>query len=560
MAGPDLRTPEAIARAVDEAAGHYRQGRLDDADKICTRVLKAAPDWFDALHLAGLVKLETGKAAAAQVLLAKALKLNPGSAPVLSNLGRTLCALNRDDEAMACLDQALAIAPGSFDAINTRGTVLLKRNRAAEAVAAFERVLTLEPRFLGGRANLGNALAQLGRFEDALAQYDMLLAAHPSHPETLVNRGSALAGLGRLDEAIAAYDRALASRADYAKARIGRGAALAALNRHQEALQEYGTVLATDKTNADVQHNAALSLLTLGDYRRGFPKYEARWQRTGMPRRRSLGKPLWLGEYPLARKTILVQAEQGLGDTIQFVRYAPQLACGGAKVVLEVQPELVALLSRVDGVASVVGRGDPLPAYDVHCPAGTLPLALHTEVSTIPANVPYLAASGERIADWRERFERLPAPRIAVAWSGSANHANDRNRSIPFERFAPLLAAGPGSFVSIQRELRDGDADALARLPNVTHVGDALADFDDTAAVMALADLVISVDTSVVHLAGAMGRPVWVLLPFQPDWRWLLDRADSPWYPTARLFRQPKPRDWDSVIARVKDGLLRAAI
>ncbi len=560
MAGPDLRTPEAIARAVDEAAGHYRQGRLDDADKICTRVLKAAPDWFDALHLAGLVKLETGKAAAAQVLLAKALKLNPGSAPVLSNLGRTLCALNRDDEAMACLDKALAIAPDSFDAINTRGTVLLKLNRAAEAVAAFERVLALEPRFLGGRANLGNALAQLGRFEDALAQYDMLLAAHPSHPETLVNRGSALAGLGRLDEAIAAYDRALASRADYAKARIGRGAALAALNRHQEALQEYGTVLATDKTNADVQHNAALSLLTLGDYRRGFPKYEARWQRTGMPRRRSLGKPLWLGEYPLARKTILVQAEQGLGDTIQFARYAPQLACGGAKVVLEVQPELVALLSRVDGVASVVGRGDPLPAYDVHCPAGTLPLALHTEVSTIPANVPYLAASGERIADWREQFERLPAPRIAVAWSGSANHANDRNRSIPFERFAPLLAAGPGSFVSIQRELRDGDADALARLPNVTHVGDALADFDDTAAVMALADLVISVDTSVVHLAGAMGRPVWVLLPFQPDWRWLLDRADSPWYPTARLFRQPKPRDWDSVIARVKDGLLRAAI
>jgi tetratricopeptide (TPR) repeat protein len=555
MAGSDLRTPEAIARAVDAAAGHYRQGRLDDADKICTRVLRAAPDWFDALHLAGLIKLETGKAAAAQVLLAKALKLNPGSAPVLSNLGRTLSALNRDDEAMACLDQALALAPDSFDAINTRGTMLLKRNRAAEAVAAFERVLALEPRFLGGRANLGNALAQLGRFEDALAQYDMLLAAHPSHPETLVNRAGALAGLGRLDEAIAAYDRALASRSDYAKARIGRGAALAALNRHQEALQEYGTVLVADKTNADVQHNAALSLLTLGDYRRGFPKYEARWQRTGMPRRRSLGKPLWLGEYPLARKTILVQAEQGFGDTIQFARYAPQLARGGAKVVLEAQPELVALLSRVEGVASVAGRGDALPAYDVHCPAGTLPLALHTEVSTIPANVPYLVASDERITHWRERLERLPSPRIAVAWSGSAGHANDRNRSIPFERFAPLLAAGQGSVVSIQRELRDGDADALARLPNVTHVGDALADFDDTAAVMALADLVISVDTSVVHLAGAMGRPVWVLLPFQPDWRWLLDREDSPWYPTARLFRQPKPGDWDSVIARVKGEL-----
>jgi len=557
MAPPDLRTPEAITRALDEAAGHYRQGRLEDADRICTRVLKAAPDWFDALHLAGLLKLETGKAAAAQVLFAKALKLNPGSPQVLANLGRALSALNRDDDAMASIDKALALAPDSFDAFNIRGNVLLKLNRAAEAVAAFERVLALEPRFFGARANLGNALAQLGRFEEALAHYDAVLAAHPSQPETLVNRGSALAGLGRLDEAIAAFDRALALRADYAKARIGRGAALAALNRHQEALKEFATAAAADKTNADVQHNEALSLLTLGDCRRGFQKYEARWLRAGMPRRRSFGRPLWLGEYPLARKTILVHGEQGLGDTIQFARYVPQLARSGAKVVLETQPELVALLSRLDGVGRVVGRGEALPPYDVHCPAGSLPLALKTDVATIPANVPYLAANEERVATWRERIERLPSPRIAIAWSGSAHHANDRNRSITLERFAPLLAAGQGSFVSIQPELREGDADALARLPYVTHVGDALADFDDTAAVAALVDLVISVDTSVVHLAGAMGRPVWVLLPFQPDWRWLLDRDDSPWYPTVRLFRQPKPGDWESVIARVKEELAK---
>ena len=416
-------------------------------------------------------------------LLAKALKLNPGAAQVLANLGRALSALNRDDEAMASLDQALAIAPDSFDAVNIRGHVLLKLKRAGEAVAAFERVLALEPRFLGARANLGNALAQLGRFEEALAQYDALLAAHPAHPEILVNRGSALAGLGRLQEALAAYDGALALRSDYGKARIGRGATLAALNRHQEALAEYGAALAADKNNADIQHNEALSLLTLGDYRRGFPKYEARWQRAGMPRRKSLGKPLWLGEYPLARKTILVHAEQGLGDVIQFARYVPQLARGGAKVVMEVHAELAALLSRLDGVASVVGRGAALPAYDVHCPVGSLPLALRTEVATIPANVPYLAATEERIAKWRDTLGHLPSPRIAVAWSGRVDHANDRNRSIALERFAPLLAAGQGSFVSIQRELRDGDADALARAPNVTHVGDALNDFDDTAAV-----------------------------------------------------------------------------
>jgi tetratricopeptide (TPR) repeat protein len=556
MAPPDLRTPDAIARAVEEAAGHYRQGRLDDADKLCARVLKAAPDWFDALHLAGLVKLEAGKAAAAQVLLAKALKLNPRSPQVLANLGRTFSALNRDDEAMATLDQALSLAPDSFDTINIRGHVLLKLNRAGDAVAAFERVLMLEPRFLGARANLGNALAQLGRFDEALAQYDALLAVHPTHPEVLLNRGSALASLGRLDEAIAAFDRALSLRADYAKARIGRGAALAALNRHQEAVQEFETVLAVDKNSADAQHNMAMSLLTLGDYARGLPKYEARWLRTGMPRRRSLGKALWLGEYPLGRKTILVHAEQGLGDTIQFARYVPQLARSGAKVVLEVQRPLAALLSRLDGVAGVVAQGDVLPAYDVHCPAGSLPLALRTELSTIPANVPYLTANESRVAAWRERLGSLPSPRIAVAWSGSADHANDRNRSVVFERFASMLA-GQGSFVSIQRDLRAGDADPLARALNVTHVGDALADFEGTAAVLALVDLLISVDTSVVHLAGAMGRPVWVLVPFQPDWRWLLGREATPWYPTARLFRQPRPGDWESVIGTVRDELSR---
>ena len=194
----------------------------------------------------------------------------------------------------------------------------------------------------------------------------------------------------------------------------------------------------------------------------------------------------------------------------------------------------------------MVARGEALPAYDVHCPAGSLPRALRTELTTIPAERPVSRGERRRASpSGASGSAQLPSPRIAIAWSGSAAHANDRNRSIALARLAPLFAAGQGSFVSIQRELRDGDAEALARFPNVTHVGDALADFDDTAAVVALADLVISVDTSVVHLAGAMARPVWVLLPFQPDWRWLLDREDSPWYPTARLFRQPKPGDWD---------------
>jgi len=552
----DLRaSPTLLAQAVEEAVGLYRQGRLAEAEKICTRVLRARPYWFDALHLLGIIKLQGGKAGAACTHFEQALKLDPASAPAMSNLGMALAALNRDQEALAILDKSIALMPGSVEAICNRGNVLMKLNRPAEALAAFDAALALAPDFPAARANRGNALAALGRFEEALAQYDAVLAIMPAHAETHLNRGNALHSLCRATEAIAAFERALALRPDYVKAHVGRGAARQALNQQHEALADFDRAIALDKSNADAHHNAALARLTLGDYRRGFEQYEWRWQRSGMPvRRRNFGKPLWLGEYPLARKRILVAAEQGLGDCIQFARYVPMLAGSGATVVLEAPPPLLSLLARLDGVADVVARGDPLPAFDVYCPAGSLPRALRTEVSTIPAAIPYLHASGERIASWRERIERLPTPRIAVVWSGSADHANDRNRSIALRQMAPLLALNAG-FVSLQRDLRPTDAEELARQPALTHIGDTLADFDDTAAVLAVVDLVVTVDTSVAHLAGALGLPTFVLVPFCPDWRWMLARADSPWYPTVRLFRQPAVGDWESVIARAAEAV-----
>jgi len=275
-----------------------------------------------------------------------------------------------------------------------------------------------------------------------------------------------------------------------------------------------------------------------------------------MPARgRSYGRPLWLGEYPLQRNTILLHAEQGLGDTIQFARYVPLLARTGAKVVLEVQSQLAALLGRLEGAAGVAARGGPLPPFDVHCPLGSLPLALKTEPATIPAGGPYLSADDARIAKWRARIEALERPRVALAWAGNAQHITDRNRSIALSRLAPLWSAASPRFIGIQRELRGEDADL--REPRVMQIGAELDDFADTAAVIALVDLVVSVDTSVAHLAGAMGRPVWILLPFSPDWRWTLAGESSPWYPTARLFRQPALGDWDSVIERVRRELDR---
>jgi hypothetical protein len=300
----------------------------------------------------------------------------------------------------------------------------------------------------------------------------------------------------------------------------------------------------------------ALSLLTLGQLSRGFAEYEWRWKRTGMSdARRNYRGRAWLGEFPIGQRTILLAAEQGLGDSIQFVRYAPLLARSGAKVVLEVQPELKSLLAGVDGVTSCHARGETLPAYDVYCPLGSLPLAFKTEPATIPADIPYLRADETHLAKWQPIIEALPGKRVALAWAGHAKHPNDRNRSIALAQLEPLLTLDGISFVSVQRDLRGDDAAILARHKSVTHMGDKLNDMADTAAVLALADLTIAVDTSVIHLAGAMGREAWVMLPFSPDWRWTLTGDHSPWYPRMRLFRQAKPGDWSGVIASLRDAL-----
>src|SRR5579883_406132 len=557
MARPVPRPLPTVAREFALAADHFRAGRLDEAETVGTRVLKALPDHFDVLHLLGGIKLKRGKAGAALGLLEAAVKTNPRSPDALTNLGLTLAALNRDSDALASFEQALALAPEHVDAQANRGSMLLKLHRPVEALASLDRVVAAAPGHVSAQINRGNALALLERFDEALAQYDALLAIHPEHPEAHFNRGRALASLQRHAEAIAAYDQALSRRPDYARAHLSRGFSLQALNRFEEALASFAAVeaLGPGQGQNDARHNAALSRLTLGDYRRGFELYEARWLRSNMPQRRSFKKPLWLGEYPLHRKTILLHAEQGLGDTILFARSAPLLARSGARVVLEVQPELVSLLARLEGVAEAIARDDPLPAFDVHCPMGSLPLALHTELASVPAEIPYIKASDARIAEWQTRLAALSAPRVAVAWSGRASQANDRNRSIALERLAPLFALDRLSFISIQHEPRAKDAEVLARIPGLTHVGDSLRDFEDTAAVLSLADLVVSVDTSVANLGGAMGRPTWIPLAFNADWRWLLERTDSPWYPTVRLYRQPVPGDWDSVIARVRDEM-----
>jgi tetratricopeptide (TPR) repeat protein len=546
-----------LPQAMQEAVALHQQGRLRDAEKLYARILKAAPDTFDALHLLGLVKAQSGHMGEAYRLMSAALKIKPDAPDALMNLANVLHALKRDGEALAALDKALALRPDDPGTIHHRGNALIALNRPAEAIDCFEAVLAREPRHVDALINRGVALAALDRPAEALASFDAALALGPSHPGALYNRGNALLALGRNADAFAAFDRTLAATPDHVGALNNRGRALQGLNRHDEAVKSLDQAIARQKDYADAHFNRALSLLTLGDLAPGFAEYEWRWKRSGMvDTRRNYRGALWLGEYPLGGKTILLHAEQGLGDTIQFARYVPLLARAGAKVVLEVQPELKPLLSGFEG-AACYACDEILPSYDVHCPLGSLPLALKTDGSSIPADIPYLGADDARIAKWRPRLEALSGKRVALAWAGHARHANDRNRSIALDQLAPLFALDGISIVSIQRELRDGDANALARFPRVTHLGDELADMADTAAVIALADMTLAVDTSVAHVAGAMGCALSVMLPFTPDWRWTLQGEHSPWYPHARLYRQPAAGDWQSVIATVCGDLAR---
>ena len=549
-----------IGQSLNEALGLQRQGQLREAEKIYARVLKAAPDNFDALNLLGAVKAQTGRMGEAHRLFGAAVKANPRAPQGWSNLGQALYALKRPQEALECYDKARALAPDDVNILHQHANVLLGLERPAEALGEFQTVVARMPQHVEARINMGLSQAALGIPEQALAAFDHALSLAPGHPMAHYNRSVALLKLRRYADALAASDRALAAAPNHAGAWLNRGRALAQLNRYAEAVASYDKAEALRADYADAHFNKALALLTLGDYRRGFAEYEWRWRRTGMPAQKNRGRRLWLGDYPLERKTVLLHAEQGLGDTIQLVRYLPLVAAAGGKILLEVQAELKTLMTGLSGADAVIARDDVPPPFDAHCPLGSLPLALKTEPGTVPAPIPYLKADDAHLAKWSARFAGLPRPRIAMTWSGNASHDNDRNRSIAFECLAPLfppLAGKGASFVSIQREVRREDAAALAAERRVTHVGSELDDFSDTAAVLSLCDLVIAVDTAAAHLAGAMGRPVWVLLPFAPDWRWGLQGETTPWYPTVRLFRQISPGDWDGVIARVAAELTR---
>jgi Tfp pilus assembly protein PilF len=475
----------------------------------------------------------------------------------LFDLGLKFNALNRHQKALDSFDLAIQLQPDFFEAHGNRGAMLAALGRHDDAIESYRKAIAIRPDFADAHSNLGSALTHLQRYDEALASLDRAIALRPDHADALYNRGNALKPLQRYEEALASYDRAIALRPNHADAHNNRGQVLRELERYDEALASYDRALALQPQHVMAHCNAAALRLLTGDFERGWVHFEWRWRKKSViAANRNFPHPMWRGE-PIAGKTILIHSEQGLGDTIQFCRYVPLVAARGAQVIFEVQKTLREIMVPLAAEAQVTAKGGPLPAFDLHCPLVSLPLAFGTRLETIPPAAGYLSAPAQRMTAWQSRLDGKPCPRIGLVWSGNPGHERDRERSIDLRAFMPLLdAAGAKvTFVSLQKGVRGEDAALLSERADILDYGTGLADFSDTAALISQLDLVISVDTSVAHLAGALGKPVWILLTYFPDWRWLLGRDDSPWYPAARLFRQDKSRTWDGVIARVRQAL-----
>ena len=514
-----------FSRTLRRARRAHEEGEFGKAERLYTELLRQRSDDFDALHGLGQVNYRRGRLDAALALIQAALKSDISRADGFASLGLVFHALGQFQRALISYDEGLRLEPNNAELLNRHGVALLELNRPREALEDFDRVLASDPNHFDGLGNRGNALLKLNRVVEALAVYDRALKLAPTNAQLLTNRAVALRRLDRPREALMSAASALISKPDFAQARFVE----------------------------------SLATLTLGDFS-GWLGYEARWQVGALAsQRRSFTAPLWLGMESLDGKTILLHAEQGFGDTIQFVRFAPLLAARGANVILEAQPQLVRLLSGIPDVTAVISSNAPSPHYDFHCPLLSLPLACATAIETIPAQIPYIAPAQADVRSWRARLPRR-LPLVGLVWSGERSHDNDLNRSMRFATLAPLLDIPDVAFVSLQHEVREEDAALLQSCPGVVKVGANFTDFADTAAALATLDAVVAVDTGVAHLAGAMGVPLFLLLPFAADFRWLRERADSPWYPTARLFRQPRFGDWDSVVNLLRQELTQFGI
>ena len=560
-----------ISDLLQEGLALHRVGKLSEARAIYEEILQIQTDYFEALQLLGTLEAQSKNFTQAATYLTQAIQLNRHHGTCHSNLGNALIELGRHDEALASHNRAIEICittnSGNLAIChNNRGNALLEMGRLEEALESFNSASISNPDYAEVYSNRGNVFKKMGRLEDALASYDKAINLNNRLTDALSNRGVTLQALGRFEEALADHNSAIEINADFAQAYSNRGNTLQALGRLDEAIDSHSKAIKINSNSIDAYWNISLCYLLGGNLLAGWQGYEWRWkipQLSASKHYRNFPQPLWLGNYPLQGKTILLHAEQGLGDTLQFCRYVPLVAQLGAKVILEVQAPLIGLLKDLSGISTLVARGDALPAFDYQCPLMSLPLAFQTTLESIPATVPYLSANPNKVCLWQDRLGPKTKPRVGLVWNGGHRQEQpelwnvNQRRNLPLEQIARLQSLDM-EFYSLQKgnpaesELKAKQASVW---PSIINYANDLKDFTDTAALMQCMDLIISVDTSCAHLAGALGKPVWILNRFDSCWRWLLEREDSPWYPTAKLYRQKTPGDWDGVIERVARDL-----
>jgi len=581
-------TPAALCEAGFQ---HYRAGRHLDAQICCQQALALDAEHAATLHLMGLLSLHAKQYDHAVAWISRAIRQQPKT-EYLTSLGTTLLNQGRREEALKTFDKAVQLDPNDADLWSNLGNVLADMQRPADAILSYQHALKLNPRHWDAAHQCGHLLNRLERFEEALIHFSLCDELQPNDAPMLQMRALMLHNLKRFEEALAGYSRALALDPANVEACNNTGTVLQSLDRHQEALSWFDRTLelrpdlvetleneavslvelqrfdqafavyhrarALDPSRAAAEWNLALLQMLTGNFEAGWAGREARWRMPALSARYPrISQPMWLGAEPIAGKTLLVYSDEGIGDTIQFSRYVPMLAARGARVILVVEDAVHPLLSALSGVSQCLPKSAAtLPAFDLHCANSSLPLAFGTRLDTIPAEKCYLPApAAARVQAWEERLAAHDRLRVGLVWSGNPKHHNDRNRSIRLRALAGILDVDV-TFVSLQKDPRPDDRATLLERSEIIDLTSDLTDFAETAALASCLDLVITVDTSVAHLAGALGRPTWILLPHTPDYRWLLDRDDSPWYQAVRLFRQDATRDYASVIARVRSELV----
>jgi tetratricopeptide (TPR) repeat protein len=536
-------------------------GHRDEAVAQYRRILELRPDHAEALTNLGVALAERGRLNEAEALLRRAVAAGPRMAKAHHNLGVALAQMKRPDEAIECLEQALALEPDYVEAYVNLGNVLNGIGRTADAIARYEQALKLRPDNGLAYNNLGLALTEADRPAEAVSMLQQAVRLRPGDSETYANLGQAYAALGRLAEAEASFHEALRLDPRNGEAHHGLGNACKEQGRLQEALASYQMALWFNPDAAPTQYNRSLALLQSGNYAEGWPAYEWRWKRK-KAKQRTFTRPRWDGG-PLHGRTILVWSEQGLGDSMQFIRYCAPVKQRGGTVIFQCPDYLMPLLRTCPFPDRVVAEEDPAPQYDVQVPVLSLPGLLGTTLENVPADVPYLHPEPERVARWAERLAVVPGFKVGIEWQGNPYHQWDQHRSVSLERFAALAAVEGVQLVSLQRVHGAEQLRASAGRISVLELGEEVdppgAAFLDTAAVMRNLDLVITVDTAAAHLAGALAVPVWVAVSAISDWRWMTGRDDSPWYPTMRLFRQKNLGDWDEVFSRMAAELATLA-